>query len=316
MARFLKVCGVILSSGLLAACSPAMYSSAQAPHTAAPAPMMMSPQPGTMPMGVGQPMAGGGQMVAGPMAGPNDPFGMTQSVQMMHSQTMSSVSNLKERVRRVERAMIRLDRRMQLIERNELGRMSGGMGESGQGQGEELYQPMSFVPDVGLTFGAAPQAQGLNPAQVAGMGSGFQPVAHRQAPTMGSVISSSLQPAPSAPSAAPAFANKLPSLADSGNRKTVGDSSVAIWTVNYQENKIWPEREQLPASRDVVEMLRQDEPVTLFARGMRPTSKEFRERVRAISRYLSRVSSREQVAISAMPADHLKDDTIEIVATN
>ena len=83
----------------------------------------------------------------------------------------------------------------------------------------------------------------------------------------------------------------------------------------------WPDRTQLPSSRDVVESLRQsgalnNGTVTLYARGKNANAVEFRERVKALSRYLSKVSSLDSVPIAAMPAPHLDDQTIEILVTH
>ena len=87
------------------------------------------------------------------------------SMQQQQVNTMSQVSGLNERVRRVERAMIRLDRRMQILERNELARITAMQG-NGSDQG---YQPANFTgnqPDYGtltspFARGAATMTRGM-----------------------------------------------------------------------------------------------------------------------------------------------------------
>lgn len=247
------------------------------------------------------------------------------NAQMMAGRAVAEVNSLGERVRRVERAMIRLDRRMQVLERNELARISS-LGDAFSAD----IQPTGFagaapapVSEQGTNFsqvtspfarGAAASARGVQPLPVGN----FQQVAMNNHSEH--VITSTLQPAPAmsrpvTQQAAPrAFA--LPSLADGqgdSKAKKDADASIAIWTVKYEDRKVWPSRDQLTSSRSVVEALRDDKPVALFARGARPASKEFRERVRAISRYLGRVSNVASVPIASMPAEHLDDNTIEIV---
>jgi hypothetical protein len=159
----------------------------------------------------------------------------------------------------------------------------------------------------------------------------YRPVASRN-----ETITSALQAAPSLSSSnfmgsgsaqAPvqvAVRNGLPSLADPAPAATrtlqQGNTDVAIWTVRYDADKIWPERDQLPSSRDVVEALRRsgsgNGTLTLYARGKNANAVEFRERVKALSRYLSKVSSLDSVPIAAMAAPHLDDQTIEILATH
>ena len=203
-------------------------------------------------------------------------------------EVLAEVGKVAERIQRVEKAMLRLDRRMQLVERNELNRMGG---------------PVSMTPEQeqeGL------QSMNLGPSY----SEGFHPV---------STITSSLQAAPNgnqgSPSAPPS--RGLPSLADpSPAAGKMPETDLAVWTIKYGIEKVWPERDQLPLSRDVVEALRNGQQVTVFARGKHPQAVEFRERVRAISRYLSKVASLETVPISAIPAPHLDDDTIEIFATH
>jgi hypothetical protein len=126
---------------------------------------------------------------------------------------------------------------------------------------------------------------------------------------------SSLQAAPTGYEVAGLQKKRLPSLADEKSRQTKDDAGLAVWTVRYEQGKVWPARAQLPGSREVVSTLRDGRPVALYARGAQPTSKEFRERVRALSRYLSKVADMENVPISTLPADHLDADTIEIFAT-
>ena len=103
----------------------------------------------------------------------------------------------------------------------------------------------------------------------------------------------------------------LPSLADTS--AAMQEKDVSIWTIEYTENKIWPTRDQLAESKGVVDLLKSETPVAVFARGANPSSKEFRERVRALSRYLGKVSNSQDVAIAAMPANHLNTDTIELL---
>ncbi len=241
------------------------------------------------------------------------------AMQMMHSQTMSEMAGLKERVRRVERAMIRLDRRMQLIERNALTRFlpDETMGEQGEMLNQQQpmqhdmknmknmqkMQPMSSIGGQNSFYNSGYQQTS---------GAGFQPVAYN--PSNNKYVTSSLQAAPRNVNRTIARSPVFPSLAD----KKVKDepaSSVSIWTINYEERKIWPSREQLPGSRDVVEALRNGDKVTVFARGVHAASKEFRDRVRAISRYLGRVSGQKSVSIAAMPDDKMSSNTIEIIAT-
>lgn len=237
-----------------------------------------------------------GQQIAPQPAQQFVPQQQSNAVQMMHSQTMSEMATLKERVRRVERAMIRLDRRMQLIERNALSKINpADPDETGT-----VLQPMSNLEGQTNFY-----SDGYSQSQAAG----FKPVSHNY-------VTSSLQAAPKASTVAKSMqaSSMLPSLADE-EEKNMDVPAVSIWTINYEPRKIWPSREQLPGSRDVVEALRNSENVTLFARGMHSASKEFRDRVRAISRYLGRVSGQTNVSIAAMPDDKMGGDTIEIIAT-
>lgn len=222
--------------------------------------------------------------------------------------------SLKERLERVEKAMLRLDRRMQLVERNELNRMSDG--STPQQQVSELSGSEEQIAMRSLNIG--PGRADAMPADY----QGYRPVSSRS-----EGITSALQAAPSMSvsslpepaDASPRHGNALPSLADpvqSGRSLQPAGGDVAIWTVRYQPDKIWPDRSQLPSSRDVVESLRGAGSVSLFARGKNANGVEFRERVKALSRYLSKVSSLDSVPIAAMPAPHLDDETIEILATH
>lgn len=255
----------------------------------------------------------------------------------------AELNGLQERVRRVERAMIRLDRRMQLIERNELSRMSSEhMSGEGTAPVSGMFQPMSYK-DEGNTSGATslPYGAGLTPTQSApvkmpSLGGAssmntparmmpFQRNATLQQVSMNTnpgLITSSLQVAPKTVAyngsssyekgSSPRLSG-LPSLADKKDEPKT--DSVFIWTIRYEDEKIWPERSELKDSGSVIQALRAGEPVALFARGARPASKEFRERVRAVSKYLSKVSEVENVPIASMPAKYLDEDTIEILAT-
>ena len=61
-----------------------------------------------------------------------------QALENLKSFTTQQMNNMDERVRRVERAMIRLDRRMQVIERSEMARISNVNVENSG------FQPTSF----------------------------------------------------------------------------------------------------------------------------------------------------------------------------
>jgi hypothetical protein len=224
---------------------------------------------------------------------------------------------LKERLDRVEKAMLRLDRRMQLVERNELSRMNGQTSslEPAAGPNAVAVSANPAASDVD----EAMQALGLNES------SGYRPVSSRN-----EAITSALQAAPSLASsdlaatrAEPvrmASRGGLPSLADpvrpAGRDLKAGQQDVAIWTVRYESGKVWPDRTQLPSSRDVVDVLRENGKANIYARGKNASAVEFRDRVKALSRYLSKVSSLETVPIAAMAAPHLDDETIEIVVTH
>ncbi len=223
--------------------------------------------------------------------------------------------DMKERLERVEKAMLRLDRRMQLVERNELSRMGGRVSSA---EPQALQVRASTTPMAESDVAEAMQALDLAPQE------GYRPVASR-----GEAITSALQAAPSlsessfpASSAPVQVASRggLPSLADPAQPQArhlkAGTNDVAIWTINYTDGKIWPERTQLPASRQVVDVLRENGKANIYARGKNASAVEFRERVKALSRYLSKVSSLDTVPIAAMAAPHLDDDTIEIVITH
>lgn len=225
---------------------------------------------------------------------------------------------LKERLDRVEKAMLRLDRRMQLVERNELSRMNGRTSSLAPATGSDAGQAVSVSANAS-DVDEAMKALGLNDA------SGYRPVVSRN-----ETITSALQAAPSlastdigTPRSEPvrmASRNSLPSLADpvrpAGRDLKAGQQDVAIWTVHYESGKVWPDRTQLPSSRDVVDVLRENGKANIYARGKNASAVEFRDRVKALSRYLSKVSSLETVPIAAMAAPHLDDETIEIVVTH
>lgn len=225
---------------------------------------------------------------------------------------------LKDRLERVEKAMLRLDRRMQLVERGELSRMSGGAGPD---QRASLSVPERIAQNTApstaeeeqtamrqLNIGPAQGATTITPvtAQVdenAYQGD-FRPV------STDTTIRSTLQAAPP---------RQLASLADSSpasGRKPQAATDVAVWTIRYDSDKVWPDRNQLTLSRDVVEALRAGTSVTLFARGPNPNGTQFRERVKALSRYLAKVTSQDNVPIAALPSPQMDANTIEILATH
>lgn len=230
------------------------------------------------------------------------------SMQQQQVHTMSQVSGLNERVRRVERAMIRLDRRMQILERNELARITAMRSNASQ-QG---FQSASFTnnqPDYGTL--TSPFARGAATMTRGMMMQASVPAPKRHETTIRPVsqgavsgVTASLQPK----------GGFLPSLADEAEEeKFSANADVAIWTVQYERSKIWPDRDQLSGANDVVEALQADKPIALFARGANPGSREFRERVRAISRYLGRAARLDSVPIASLPAKHLGSDTIEVM---
>jgi hypothetical protein len=239
----------------------------------------------------------------------------TQALQQSQS-ALDKVSEVDERVRRVERAMIRLDRRMQIIERNELARLSGGMSVD-QNQQQANLQPTSYalvggdeaIPESTISPQFAPNANSVRGLINNGGASLGTPS------VTGSYMASDVQPVSySGGVVGVGAATGLPSLADNKAESTA-PSNLAVWTVTYDENKIWPTRDQLAASRDVVDSLRGGGQVTVFARGARPSSKVFRERVRAISRYLGRVAGSDSIPIASMPSENLSEETIEVMVT-
>lgn len=274
---------------------------------------------------------------AGPAAASTVPAGLGPNAQAAYSppayQGMETAAlELKERLERVEKAMLRLDRRMQLVERNELNRMGTPTAQLNNSDisGNEEQAAMRAL-NIGPGQGGS-QYMGQSNGQMAMGDDGFRPVASRN-----EGITSALQAAPSLSSSGfsgggggssspmqVASRNGLPSLADPTPVATrslqPGNSDVAIWTVKYEPSKVWPDRTQLPSSRDIVEALRQsgsgNGTLTLYARGKNANAVEFRERVKALSRYLSKVSSLDSVPIAAMAAPHLDDQTIEILATH
>ncbi len=293
-----------------------------------------------------------------PVAKDVDVFGISYGVAKERlAQTNQEVVSLRDRVRRVERAMIRLDRRMQLVERNELARITAlqELKQKVSSVDEETMQKSTnqLKEDIAASFkkaslqqapqqqakslvsrsneatqenmpriamqtspfarGAAVQARRMTPMN-------FQPVAYQ--PTVAKPATQIGAPAQQMkkPSVIGVKmpVNALPSLADSPRNEaenTEAQAGVSFWTVNYAREKVWPERDQLAGSRSVVEALRSDEKAVIFARGADTTSRKFRERVRALSRYLGRVANVDQVPISSMPADHLDSNTIEVIVS-
>lgn len=237
-----------------------------------------------------------------------------QALENLKSFTTQQMTNMDERVRRVERAMIRLDRRMQVIERSEMARISNVNVEGGG------FQPTSFTPgDKAENAGNRDYGQMTSPfARGAAVLSrtAYSDAAPLENAFVGKHVSiAPLQPAKTMGSVGVASGSRLASLADKASDAAV-DTDVTIWTVNYDPRKIWPDRSQLASSSDVVKALRSGEQVTVFARGARPSSKEFRERVRALSRYLGRVANLDSVPIAAMPAEHLNSETIELLVAH
>lgn len=237
----------------------------------------------------------------------------TQALQQSQS-ALDKVTEVDERVRRVERAMIRLDRRMQIIERNELARLSGGMSSDAQPVLQPTTYPMvggnESFPESTIAPQFAPNASSVRGLMNNGGASLGTPS------TTGSYMASDIQPVAYSDGGMLGVGtpgSSIPSLADTKEQPAA--SNLAVWTVSYDENKIWPTRDQLAASRDVVDSLRSGGQVTVFARGARPSSKVFRERVRAISRYLGRVAGTDSIPIASMPAENLGDETIEVMVT-
>ncbi len=237
-----------------------------------------------------------------------------QALENLKSFTTQQMNNMDERVRRVERAMIRLDRRMQVIERSEMARISNvnvensgfqptsfNAGEKAENKGNRDYGQMTSP----FSRGAAVLSR-----------TAYSDAAPLESAFVGKHVSiAPLQPAKPMAAAGAATGTRLASLADKTS-DAAADTDVTIWTVNYDPRKIWPDRSQLASSSDVVKALRSGEQVTVFARGARPSSKEFRERVRALSRYLGRVANLDSVPIAAMPAEHLNSETIELLVAH
>ncbi|NBX86306.1 MAG: hypothetical protein EBQ80_03565 [Proteobacteria bacterium] len=225
----------------------------------------------------------------------------------------AALIGLRDRLERVEKAMLRLDKRMQLVEKNELNRINGSTTPAYQfGQVEPAAQQAAATAPAASTPSEeqiAMQALNIGPADATPQG--FRNVGTEDDGT----IRSALQAAPRS-----LGGTQMASLADSAAVRSTSTaqaaSDVAVWTVRYEPGKVWPDRAQLPASRDVVSALRTSKVVTLFARGANPQDKNFRERVKALSRYLAKVSSQENVPIAAMPSPQLDGETIEILATH
>jgi len=316
----------LLSLALLAACQPlvgrpltpaAAYGAADTASTSADAALntLASASTGAT-TGAVLPTAAGGGMVmpmtpqAGYFTYPAAALGTLESAQQAQQQ----------RLERIEQALLRLDKRMQLVERNELGRMGSANG---------LGLPETAAADV---FGQAPNVAAVaplaqtvrqalrteenrvaDPASMMGSAAsapentpyatGFAPVSQ-----VDNAIRSPLQAAPM----------RLPSLADPASatgRVPQSAGKMGIWTVRYEPGKVWPDRDQLAASRAIIDLLRNSQTVTLVARGPNPSQPEFQERVRALSRYLAKVAVLETVPISALATPQLDRDTIEVLAT-
>lgn len=243
---------------------------------------------------------------------------VSKQMAQLEAFTNEKIDKMGERVRRVERAMIRLDRRMQVIERNELAKVSGLQDDAGNNS-MGRFKPTSFNKESsnGSAGGFSQRSPFARGAAILSR----TPYGNRGAPVDTQSLSSKnvniapLQPAQPQQAQRSNGSKRYASLADQKNDRSA-DTEVSIWTVNYDPRKIWPDRGELAASSEVVSALRAGKPVSVFARGARPSSKEFRERVRALSRYLGRVSNLESVPIAAMPADHLNTDTIELLVAN
>lgn len=309
MSRFLTL---MLASTLVAGCSltgqtqmaPQAYPYGQPPMTQG---GMMNPA-ALPPAGQMPPAAYQGQPMPQPMM-------MPQQQPSMENSGFQEFAALNDRITRVERAMIRLDRRMQLLEKNELGRMSS-MGAEPQAGPDALQQfrGQTAMPAAGPAGSVPPVVSPR--AQIGPMSDAMENFSPGFRPASFGGVTSSLQAAPvlGAEALEPQSTRALPSLADEAEAQKAADA-VAIWTVQYSAQKLWPERDQMAASREVVEALRSGKPVALFARGQHPSSREFRDRVQALGRYLSKVASLENVPIATMPAEHLSNETIEILAT-
>lgn len=307
-----KILAVLPLALVLVGCNAHQQAAAPMPQTAPQFSMGQQQQMASMQASFQQP-----QMQQHSPSMPVANAGLEKQMAQLEAMTTEKISQMGERVRRVERAMIRLDRRMQVIERNELAKVSGlqspeqggptAMANPGQGR----FQPTSFN-SGNFNQGQTPFARG---AAILSR----TPFANRGSVDTHNLNSDHVSVAPLQPAqpqaSQSAGGQRFASLADTKTDRSA-DTEVAIWTVNYNPRKIWPDRAELAASSEVVTALREGRPVSVFARGARPSSKEFRERVRALSRYLGRVANLESVPIAAMPADHLNNDTIELLVAN
>lgn len=258
---------------------------------------------------------------AGPVAAaPVAPAPYTYAPQQPSYEDAEAAAATKERLARVEKAMLRLDRRMQLIERNELNRMSGTSSATPNpitlGSNTPAAAP---APSPSIEDGeeAAMRALDIGPVQSHSVATtyrdGFRPVSD-DGSTRIAMQNTGREVLGSA-------AASMPSLADNGptpaGKAPQAATDVAVWTIRYPSaDNLWPDRTQLPLSRDVVEALRNGSNVTLFARGPNPNGKQFRERVKALSRYLAKVTSLDSVPIAALPSPQMDAQTIEILATH
>jgi hypothetical protein len=267
-----------------------------------------------------------------PVMPQNSPSHAYQPVQQ--TAPLAEMQVLRERLKRAERAMLRLDKRMQLLERNELSRISGmEMNGAGTQAPSGMFQPMSYSETSSHLSGSAtplgmnsfqpvePNAMLQNGHSAYSETQGFSGAALRPVgynlPNDG-MVRASLQAAPAQVQAAQTTTMasrtpRLPSLADDQGSDQDADKSIAVWSIAYEVGKVWPEKAQLAQSRDVIEAIRNSETTTVYARGEKPNSREFRDRVRAVSKYLSKVSNVESVPIASMPADHLGGDVVEIM---
>ena len=249
------------------------------------------------------------------------PIAQNYQVPILNIAQTPEVVDLKQRLDRAEQALLRLDRRMQLVERNELGRMGGVSALGGPSLAAQVaplvnapaQQTAAYEPSMPTGAVGNGYSEEATLASMAASGQnlyrqGVQPVSSPRDTT----IRGSLQASP-----AP-LGSGLPSLADPRNNSQplpTSASQIAIWTVRYEPEKIWPDRDQLPDSRTVVDALRKGQTITVVARGPNPKSATFQERVRALSRYLAKVAALDTVPISALPTPGLDANTIEILAT-
>ena len=225
----------------------------------------------------------------------------------LHNQTVAEIDSLRERLRRTERAMIRLDRRMQLIEQSELSRMAevtqpepaAGPQQSSAFDARAPQQAGQFMPMAyhGLQIGAPQQ---LNSAgrSILGTPQAVQP----------QKINAVQKQQPSSSLAA------LPSLADA-EKAAVEEPGLTVWTISYPQGKVWPARNELLNSAELVKALRGGKSLALFARGQNPSDRQFRDRVRALSQYLGQVADLDSVPIATLSSDTMDGNTIELFAT-